>query len=197
MTDRSPADDVLRLDTAALAVLAHPLRSRLLTELRLHGAATATELADRLDTNTGATSYHLRKLESVGLVVDTGTGTGKRRVWDASTRGHGWQPSDFAGDEAAEHSLAWLHRYYVAQLAAHAEAWFDVERTWPDRWRDALGYGDAGVVVTPEQARAMYDEIEAVLRRYRDLGRDQPGAEQLLVATIVVPVDPRAPGAAR
>jgi DNA-binding Lrp family transcriptional regulator len=192
MADRSPADDVLRLDSAALAVLAHPLRSRLLSELRLHGAATATELAERLDTNTGATSYHLRKLESVGLVVDTGTGTGKRRVWDASTRGHGWQPSDFAGDDAAEHSLAWLHRHYVAQLAAHAGAWFDVERTWPGAWRDALGYGDEGVVVTSEQARAMRDEIEAVVHRYRDLGEQEPDAERLLVGTIIVPVEPRA-----
>ena len=75
--------DVIRLDAAALRVLAHPLRSRLLAQLRLHGAATATELADLLTTNTGATSYHLRKLESVGLVTDTGTGAGKRRVWEA------------------------------------------------------------------------------------------------------------------
>ena len=64
-------------------MLAHPLRSRLLAQLRLHGPATATDLADVLDTNTGATSYHLRKLESVGLVTDTGTGEGKRRVWEA------------------------------------------------------------------------------------------------------------------
>ena len=58
----------IQLDAEAVRVLAHPLRSRLLSALRLHGPATATELADRLDTNTGATSYHLRKLESVGLV---------------------------------------------------------------------------------------------------------------------------------
>jgi DNA-binding transcriptional ArsR family regulator len=190
MDERSPADDTLRLDSAALAVLAHPMRSRLLSELRLHGAATATELAERLATNTGATSYHLRKLESVGLVLDTGTGAGKRRVWDASTRRHGWQPSDFAGDDEAEQSLAWLHRHYVAQLARRAEAWFDVERTWPAEWRDVLGYGDASVTVTPEQARAMREEIEALVRRYDEVGKDQPGAERLLIGTIIVPIEP-------
>ena len=84
--------DLVRLDATALRVLAHPLRSRLLAQLRLHGPATATDLADVLDTNTGATSYHLRKLESVGLVTDTGTGAGKRRVWEASSRGHEWEP---------------------------------------------------------------------------------------------------------
>ena len=67
----------------ALRTLAHPLRSRLLAELRVHGGATATELAAALDTNTGATSYHLRRLEEAGLVEDTGTGSGRRRVWSA------------------------------------------------------------------------------------------------------------------
>src|SRR5918998_5444153 len=100
--------DVVRLDASALRVLAHPLRSRLLSQLRLHGPATATELAGALATNTGATSYHLRKLEAVGLVTDTGTGEGKRRVWEAATRGHEWTPSDFAGDPDAEASLSWL-----------------------------------------------------------------------------------------
>ncbi|MFT4284363.1 MAG: helix-turn-helix domain-containing protein, partial [Protaetiibacter sp.] len=56
----------MRLDARAVRVLAHPLRSRILGRLRLHGPATATELATELQTNTGATSYHLRALESVG-----------------------------------------------------------------------------------------------------------------------------------
>jgi DNA-binding transcriptional ArsR family regulator len=80
--------EIIRLDAAALRVLAHPLRSRLLSHLRLHGPATATDLAERLSTNTGATSYHLRKLEEVGLVSDTDTGVGKRRVWEATSYGH-------------------------------------------------------------------------------------------------------------
>ena len=67
----------LRLDAAALKVLAHPLRSRLLSALRVDGPATATDLATRLETNSGATSYHLRKLESVGLVVRHRRGRGQ------------------------------------------------------------------------------------------------------------------------
>ena len=112
-------------------MLAHPLRSRLLSQLRLHGPATATDLADVLDTNTGATSYHLRKLESVGLVTDTGTGAGKRRVWEASSRGHEWQPSDFAGDEDAEASLSWLNRHYQDTLTERVHGWAEVSRPGP------------------------------------------------------------------
>ncbi len=186
--------EVIRLGATALRVLAHPLRSRLLSELRLHGAATATELAERLATNTGATSYHLRRLEEVGLVVDTGSGAGKRRVWQASTHSHEWQPSDFAGDADAEASLAWLTRHYHSTLAERVERWAERSTAWPPEWRDALGSGDDGVTVTAQQARAMWQEIETVVERYRDAGTGQPDAIRLLVWTHLLPLDDRPPG---
>src|SRR5580765_8504157 len=102
----------LRLSAAALKVLAHPLRARLLSALRVDGPATATDLATRLQTNSGATSYHLRKLEAVGLVSDTGDGEGKRRLWQAATDFHTWDASDFDGDEDSETALNWLVRDY-------------------------------------------------------------------------------------
>jgi len=92
----------MRLDAAALKVLAHPLRSRLLGALRRGGPATATELARALGTNTGATSYHLRRLEAVALVADTGDGEGKRRLWRAATESHQWTVSEFAGDDDSD-----------------------------------------------------------------------------------------------
>lgn len=183
--------DSLHLDAAGLRVLAHPLRSRLLSELRMHGPATATDLADRLTTNTGATSYHLRKLESVGLVTDTGEGAGKRRLWRASSRGHGWTPSDVAGDADAEASVTWLTRHYVAQTVDRAEAWFQSERGWPREWRDAFGYADDGVLVTAAQALTLQEELMALLRRYRDAGDDDPGARKVLVSAVMLPMDAR------
>jgi DNA-binding transcriptional ArsR family regulator len=183
--------DVLQLDARALRVLAHPLRSRLLSELRLHGPATATELADRLATNTGATSYHLRKLETVGLVTDTDTGEGKRRVWEASTRGHSWEPSDFVGDAQAEESITWLTRHYVAQTVDRTEQWLQHERGWPREWRDALGYADDGVVVTAEQARALFTELQELIHRYREAGVGDPAARRVLVSAQALPVHPR------
>ncbi|WP_432478812.1 ArsR/SmtB family transcription factor [Nocardioides sp. GXQ0305] len=190
--------EMLRLDATALRVLAHPLRSRLLSQLRLHGPATATDLAEVLETNTGATSYHLRKLESVGLVTDTGTGEGKRRVWEASTRGHQYTPSDFIGDVEAEASLSWLTRHYQDTLAERVERWAEVSPQWPAAWRDTLGSGDDGVRVTSDQARAMWDEIQEVTRRYREAGADDPDAIRVLVWTHLLPVDDTPPtGAGR
>ncbi|HCU52172.1 MAG TPA: ArsR family transcriptional regulator, partial [Micromonosporaceae bacterium] len=54
-----------------LKAVAHPLRVRLLAALREHGPATATELAKRFQTDTGSTSYHLRKLAQSGFVAET------------------------------------------------------------------------------------------------------------------------------
>ncbi|WP_192900738.1 ArsR/SmtB family transcription factor [Microbacterium sp. RG1] len=58
--DEPRTDSTIRLDSRAVRALAHPLRSRILSRLRTHGPATATELASALGTNSGATSYHLR-----------------------------------------------------------------------------------------------------------------------------------------
>ena len=186
--------DTIRLDATALRVLAHPLRSRLLSQLRLHGPATATELAEQLATNTGATSYHLRRLADVGLVADTGTGTGKRRIWAATTHGHEWQPSDFAGDQEAEASLAWLTRHYQSTLTERLDSWADASPRWPAAWRDTLGAGDDSVTVTADQAKAMWSEIEAVVARYRDAGAGHEDAVRVMVWTHLLPVDDRPPG---
>lgn len=174
----TPTDAVttFRLDPISVRALAHPLRSRLLGALRRHGPATATELADRLGTNTGATSYHLRRLEAVGLVVDTGAGEGRRRVWRAATEAHSWSPSDFAGDEDAETALDWLVRDYVRVFTEQFGRWLDVEHAWPASWRDAAGASDYLLVAAPEHLDAFKAELEELVARYRLVGEGDPDA---------------------
>ena len=84
-----------------MKVLAHPLRSRIVSQLRRSGPLTATALAALLGTNSGATSYHLRRLETVGLVADTGNGKGKERIWRAGSEQHSWTQSELVEDEDA------------------------------------------------------------------------------------------------
>ncbi|PRY60310.1 ArsR family transcriptional regulator [Knoellia remsis] len=178
-----------RLDATALKTLAHPLRSRLLSALRRGGPATATDLAAALGTNSGATSYHLRKLESVGLVADTGEGEGKRRLWRAATDSHQWEPSDFAGDEDAETALNWLTRDYTRHFAEQFERWLDVEATWPPEWRDAAGMNDSYVIATPAQLQQMNAEIDEIVTRYRRVGQGNPAARRLAVYNVTYPLD--------
>lgn len=183
----------MRLDERAVRVLAHPLRARILGELRLHGPSTATDLAARLHTNTGATSYHLRALEGVALVADTGDGEGRRRLWRASTDYHSWTNSQFSGDDDAQAALGWLRRDYVRQFAARAERWLDAESAWPDEWVNALGTSDSFLTVTAAQHAQFQTELDDLVARYRDRGAGHAAAVRIHFVTQQMPVDPEDP----
>jgi DNA-binding transcriptional ArsR family regulator len=178
----------LHLDRRSLAVLAHPLRSRLLDELRLTGPATATTLAARLNTNSGATSYHLRKLAQTALVVDSGEGKGRRRLWTANAdfRPRETDPGDDADADAA---LTWLARDYVRHFTDRAEDWLDTQDRWPAEWRDQVGLSDHLVQVTAGQLAALSQDLREVLERYRRVGAGNPDAKRVSVYLCPLPVD--------
>ena len=186
MTD-SPRQ--VRLDSTSVKVLAHPLRSRLLSALRRGGPATATALAAELGTNSGATSYHLRRLEGVGLVTDTGEGSGKQRLWAASADVTQVEPSDFAGDEDAETAFGWLERDWLRHFTDKFGHWLDVRLSWPMAGRGAPGMNDATVVVTTQQRRAMHTELDEVVERYRRVGQGNPDAKRVAAYLCFYPVD--------
>lgn len=177
-------------DRSALRVLAHPLRSRVLAELRVHGRATATELADALGTHTGATSYHLRRLEEVGLIHDTGTGRGRRRVWEASPEPVPRPDLEQApADEDDASAARWLALDYLAHFGERARGWVEHRDEWPEPWQVA-GLEDHLVQVSAEQLTALRAELVEVLERYRRVGQGNPAAKRVVVYTCALPVDP-------
>jgi predicted ArsR family transcriptional regulator len=193
-THQTPPAPTVHLDSAALAVLAHPLRSRLLDELRLSGPATATTLAAVLHTNSGATSYHLRKLAEVELVVDSdsgGKGAGRRRLWVASTesRPRDEGPSGDTGDPDAQAAVAWLARDYLHLFSDRAEQWLDNQDRWPAEWREQVGLSDHLVQVTAGQLSALRADLAGVLERYRRIGAGNPDAKRVSVYLCPLPVD--------
>src|SRR4051794_32757379 len=183
------APSELHLGAAAVKVLAHPLRSRIVTQLRRSGPLTATALAALLGTNSGATSYHLRRLETVGLVEDTDTGKGKERIWQAAVEQPSWPPGELGEDGDAVPALNWRERDYIRHFATKAEQWLDVQQDWPVEWVDHLGINDNVALVTLDQLRAMRSEIEDVLQKYRRVGQGNPQAKRVAVYTYAYPVD--------
>lgn len=181
-------DDDFRLTPEAVKVLAHPLRSRLLGALRRGGPATATTLAATLSTNSGATSYHLRKLESVGLVTDTGEGAGKQRLWQATTSSHSWERTELAHDEDAATALGWLERDYLRLFSAEFGHWLDVAEAWPGDWQDAAGMGDTWVTLDPQQIQALRDDLHELFERYRAV-EPGPGARRVTFWHALYPLE--------
>lgn len=185
-------------ERSALRTLAHPLRSRILAELRVHGRATASELARALDTHTGATSYHLRQLEAVGLIEDTGTGTGRRRVWEAVAQEDAALVTASAGegdDDDVDDAQAvdWLAMDYLAHFGERAQSWLTERHAWDPVWQEVCGLEDHTVQVTAEQATALRAELLEVLERYRRVGQGNPQAKRVVVYTCPLPVDRRSP----
>lgn len=177
-TSTTPPRAQSDLTAESLKVLAHPLRSQLLSALRRGGPATATTLAAELGTNTGATSYHLRKLADVDLVTDTGEGEGRRRLWQASTGLTSWEPSAFAGDEDAVTALNWLGREHLRHFVDQQTHWLDVAATWPGEWQDATATSDDLVRLDAGEVLALREELWEVIQRYRALataGTDASG----------------------
>jgi DNA-binding transcriptional ArsR family regulator len=182
----------IELDSRAIRVLAHPLRSRLLSELRLHGAANATALAERLGTNTGATSYHLRKLSEVDLVEETTEGTGKQRFWVAAQDSHSWSNARFDADPDPDSRAAagWLRQQQLRYLVERVEAWEQARDSWSEAWRDAASMSDAILEVSPDQLDELMKELYAVLLRYRDMAPGE-GSRQVVVHLVGMPAIPR------
>lgn len=186
-----PTPEPYPVDRGALRVLAHPLRSRLLAELRTVGAATASDLAEVLSTNTGATSYHLRKLAHAGLIRDTGTGTGRRRVWEANSAERAIDLDD--ADEDDDAAIDWLARDYIQHFAGKAQSWLSAQPDWPLSWQEACGLEDHLVLVTDEQLEQLQEEVAALLERYRRVGAGNPTARRVTYYTCPLPVDPPRP----
>jgi len=178
----------LQLDSRALRVLAHPLRSRLLSELRLHGPANATALAQKLDTNTGATSYHLRKLAEVNLVVETDQGTGKQRFWAAAQDSHGWRDTDIDDPDGLA-AANWLRQYYWQHFAERTLHWERVRQSWPREWQEAAAMSDAIVELNAEQLGELMEELYALVLKYREKEPGE-GHRHFVINLFSVPVEP-------
>lgn len=174
--------DVVYLDRRGLRALAHPLRARLLGALRLEGPATATALARRLGTNSGATSYHLRQLEEAGLVAeDAELGSARERWWRSVHRLTSFRDTDFEDDPDDRAAADWLVGQTARQHAHWHDDWLAERHTWPRRWREVADQSDYRLHLTPDRLEALNGEVHAVIERHR-LAAD-PGdrdAEQVL-----------------
>jgi hypothetical protein len=187
---RRRAPRAVRLDHRQVRVLAHPLRMRLIGALRVKGPATATTLAELLGTNTGATSYHLRQLAAVGLVVeDPDLGSGRQRWWRAAHDFTNWEPTDFDDDPDARAAIEWIQGDQVRHLVEHAERWFAAQHEWSAAWRDAFGMGDVFMAIPPTRLEALKAELWQILERYRnEADPADPHAEQVQVFVAAYPL---------
>jgi DNA-binding transcriptional ArsR family regulator len=153
---------------AGLRALSHPTRLKMLMQLRLEGPATATQLAQHLKLNTGATSYHLRQLAEHGFIEeDTERGDARDRWWKAAHESTHANLDERTTEEEAESSEAYLHTValmYTETLLQHA----DERRYLPDPWQKASTTSDWHLRLTPERAEQMVMALWAVISEWSE-----------------------------
>ena len=137
-------------DPTALKALAHPVRLRMLGLLRGDGPATATRLADRLDLNTGATSYHLRQLADHGFVEEVlDRGNGRDRWWRAA---HQATRADEDPDPAARDAVDAFAQAVAVVHTEQLQRAVEERALIPPEWRQASNVSDWGLQLSLENA---------------------------------------------
>ncbi|MEV7198185.1 helix-turn-helix domain-containing protein [Streptomyces sp. NPDC093510] len=185
---------VHHLDARTLRGLAHPLRMRLLSSLRLDGPATASQLAARLGESSGATSYHLRQLAEYGFVEDDpGRGKGRERWWRSVHQGT-WTDEDLIRDRAPEvqGALSTLLFEYATQRAQEVTTWIATRHEWSQEWGEAADTSDFTLDLTPELASELSHKIHELVDSYRESPPEEgaPDAAKVRVHSHVFPTRP-------
>ncbi|GIF99128.1 hypothetical protein Cci01nite_42220 [Catellatospora citrea] len=189
--DMSQGEGVRRVgEVEEFKALAHPLRARLLGALREHGPATATELARRFATDTGSTSYHLRKLAQAGFIAEAGDpGHPRARRWQAVHRVNEWSAVDMAATAEGREASAIMRRQQVDILIRDIEAYEAALGSLPAAWVDASGIGDLLVRLTPESVNTLWARFYAHVDELAAQDAADPAARPVSIIVAGLPRD--------
>lgn len=180
-----------------MRALAHPTRLALLDVLALNQPLTATQAAEMIgDTSTNC-SFHLRMLAKYGFVEEAGDAPGRRRPWRLTQFGFTLDnaPADGEAFHAAEALTRLMWDTHLERLRVVNSRRFQFEGAW----RETTGSSENLAYVTPDEARQLTADLQAVIDRHRDRLADPAlrPAESLPVEVLLFtfPFDAAKPGA--
>ena len=175
-------------DPRILRALSHPVRGRILDEMRAAGSLRAADVAALLGIPANQASFHLRSLAKYGLVEeDPGGGKDRRdRVWRAVAEdGYTIDLAELRtvpGGAAAvaawqRHGAAWAHRVVADAYAAT-----------PEEGSHRM-ISESALRLSEQEARQLSADLDAVVRRWSDRtrGRGTDGARTYLLFSTLGP----------
>ena len=191
MPENATARTVKQLtDPKALRALAHPIRLKLLGQLRIHGQLTATQAGDLLGESSASCSFHLRQLAKYGLVEEAGGGHGRERPWRATTMFTSWP--NYAEDPKVDAAADMLRAVIADHYFSDVMRWFEAKPDEPEEWQQAAQFGDTPVYVTAselaELAERTRELVDAYLDRQANPDLRPPGARLVTYLHIAHPL---------
>ncbi|GAA1439137.1 ArsR/SmtB family transcription factor [Leifsonia poae] len=162
-------------DARALRALAHPLRLALLNHLMAFGTQTASQCAEVIGSTASNCSYHLRSLARYGLVESVDPEDGRERPWRTTATGlqfgRSEEPGFAYGAESVERALIEKQIDDEAELTRRAIA---QRSELPPEWRDASMLSGYALRVTPDELRELGEKLDALIRPFIGLTREDP-----------------------
>jgi DNA-binding transcriptional ArsR family regulator len=165
-------------DVRALAALAHPVRSALLSHLMAVGPRTASECAPAVGASPSNCSWHLRHLARFGFVERDESGEdGRERPWRATATGF-----YFGGDPAADDPASRAAQQALASVQLDEEtrltrAYLRGADELPSAWRETSAFATYGLLLTPSELRELVDRMDALVRPYIRMTRQDAPAD--------------------
>jgi predicted transcriptional regulator len=153
-------------DPRAMRALTHPVRLALLEALGLEGPLSATGAAEVIGESPTTCSFHFRQLAKYGFVEEASTGPGRTRNWRLTRVGMRW--TDVHDDAETQIAARALSQTLRERWLARLQAAFELRTSYPPRWQEVTGQSEFMLHVTPEELRALDQEITARLNSFRE-----------------------------
>ncbi|HVX07878.1 helix-turn-helix domain-containing protein [Humibacter sp.] len=153
------------VDLAALKVIAHPLRVRILDELSKFGPLTASGLGERLGESSGATSYHLRQLAKHDFVREVeGKGSARERWWRRTPVGLSMDPTELSDTPAGREAYDLVNREFRRNQEQALDDYLARGTDVLSRaWMQATTISTANLRMTAEELERLSVEVYRVL----------------------------------
>jgi hypothetical protein len=161
-------------DPTVIRALAHPVRMGLIELFGVRETLTATQASEALGESPANCAFHLRTLAKYGFVEEAGGGRGRERPWKAATKAIRIRLRSADLDSEQAHVAAgaleqvWHDRWYARVRNAFTT------RGWSPEWEDASGSSQILTFLTPDELKAVRDEIGAIVARHLDERRIDP-----------------------
>ena len=174
--------------------LAHPLRVKLLGLLREAGAATASQLAQRLGESSGSTSYHLRQLAEYGFIEeDRAKQSRKERWWRAVSFYTHFDEHALLRDSATRLLAGEFMRAVAEANYRRTIEWIDRLPTQSAAWVGAGTASDWALRLTSAELKSLAGELEAIVTRYRRYDPAETALEGSAFVAVQLQLLPDAP----
>ena len=156
-------------DPRSMRALAHPLRLRLLSELRMHGPQTVGLLCELVDEAPGSVSYHLGKLAEFGFVepVPELARDRRERWWRAAHHGTSWEPLDMLDDPELRAAGDVLRRAILHRYMGLLDEYVEAEPTMDRDWVGAANSSDVFLHLTSGELAELSAELDALAERWQ------------------------------